>query len=210
MELSASEEQLLDFSIEQFGKPLSEFLLSGLGEKEVGQRWQFTITYINSSGTQLKRDLQVLSYEPADGSSFLPRGRDPLVLLSFLQLLISSSQFLSYKLIYHQESILNLLGWEHTQEVQHEIDTAMKRYSLLTFSWNMNANELTRNNLSSYMALDHLISEYKIVDEGRVGQKDRVFRCITFSSSFIECLKRRTLFNINWDDVHLVTRALSL
>src|SRR5436309_1958769 len=84
--LSRPERRLLRFALDTFGEPLSRFLLAGLGEEKVGRRWRFTITYVDDEGAKLKWRVQVITYEPEDGSSCLPRGRDPLVLLALLRL----------------------------------------------------------------------------------------------------------------------------
>jgi hypothetical protein len=75
--------------------------------------------------------VQVLSYEPTDGQSHLPRRRNPLVLLALLQLLISG-QASQHNLLYDQEYLLNLLNWGDTQEARSEIAEALERYSLIT------------------------------------------------------------------------------
>jgi hypothetical protein len=199
MELSAPEQHLLNFISEQFGEPLSQFLLAGLGEEEVGQRWRFTITFVNPEGTKLKRHVQVLSHEPADGSSCLPRGRNSLVLLALIQLLIRSSTASQHSLLYAQEEVLNLLGWDDNQETRGEIDETLRRYSLMMFKWKMNRSEAAHNKLSYYTAMERLISEYGTVDEEEEGQMKRVFNRVIFNSNFIEHLKHRSLFGINWN-----------
>lgn len=203
MELSAPEQQVVAFASEQFGEPLTQFMLAGLGEEEVGQRWRFTITYVDGQGAKLKRQVQVISHEPADGSSCLPRGRDPLVFLALLQLLTRGGQISNYTLLYDQEDVLKLLGWEDTKETRRQVDEAIKRYFLMTFKWKMNRAELTRKNLSYYTAMERPISECSTLDEEEAGQSERVFNRIIFNSRFIECLRRRSLFDIVWNSTRL-------
>jgi hypothetical protein len=210
MELSPQEQQVIAFTSKQFGEPLTQFLLAGLGEAEVGQRWRFIITYVDGEGARLKRRVQVITHEPEDGSSCLPRGRDPLVFLALLQLLVRGSQTPGNILIYDQEDVLRLLGWEDTGETRHRIDEAIKRYFLMTFKWRKNRAELTRKNLSHYTAMERPISECGTFDEEEAGQVRRVFNRVTFSKTFIEHLKHRRLFDIDWNNGRQVTRTLPL
>lgn len=100
---------------------------------------------------------------------------------------------------------MNLLGWNDTLEAKVEIDEAVDRYSLITFKWTMSRDELTRNKLSHYTARESLISEYETADEeGLGGQMKRLLNRVVFSSQFIEQLRRRSLFGINWDGVQSV------
>jgi hypothetical protein len=91
-ELSSAEQNLVSFAREEFGESLAQFLLNGLGAVPEAQRWHFTITFTNNEGTAQERRLEAITYEPTDGQSFLPRGRDPLVLLALLRLLFESNQ----------------------------------------------------------------------------------------------------------------------
>lgn len=206
MKLSPHEQQVIAFASEQFGQPLAQFLLAGLGEQEVGQRWHFAITYVDGEGTRLKRRVQVISHEPEDGSSCLPRGRDPLIFLALIQLFIRNTQAANYELVYDQEDVLNLLGWDDTEETQLEVNEAIKRYFLMTFKWRMNRTELARKNLSSYTALERPISECGTFEEGE-GPSRRTSGRVIFSETFIEQLKRRRLFDIDWNNKRQLTRA---
>src|SRR5438128_39142 len=92
MRLTARERRLVAFAQEQFGERLCTFLLAGLGEEGAGQRWRFVINYVGEDTSLLSRRVQVITYEPEDGSSYLPRRRDPLVLLALLHLLRNSEE----------------------------------------------------------------------------------------------------------------------
>jgi hypothetical protein len=209
MELSVPERQLVAFASEQFGEPLCQFLLAGLGEEEVAPRWRFTITYVDEEGKRLKRQVQVISHEPEDGSSCLPRGRDPLVLLALLRLLLQNDQANDCVLLYDQEDVLKLLGWEGTPENRGEIDEAARRYFLLFFKWGLNKTELARRKLSSYNAMESIISERGTLDREEEGRVRRVFNRVTFNDIFIRHLKRRRLFDIDWSSSRKMTGALT-
>lgn len=203
---SHHERLLLKFTLNTFGEMLSHFLLTGLGKKEVGQRWYFVITFTSDEGTVQKRHLRVITYEPLDGESFLPRGRDPMILLALLQLLLHGHREAKPALLYQQEDILNLLGWEETVEVRHEIDEAVKRYSILMYMWEINKDELAHRGLSYYRARERMILEYDTTDKGtgEAGQMRRVANHIIFDEYFIDGLLRHSLFDVVWDRVRAI------
>jgi len=208
MNLSAPEQRLLDFAREQFGEQLSQFLLAGLGEEIVGQRGCFDITYDSSENAVLKRHVEVITYEPADGSSYLPCGRHPLVLITLLHLLLKEDQASSNNLHYEQKDVLRLLGWKDTQKAREEIEEAVKRYFFLTYKWKMNKGELTRSKLSFYEADCSLISENKLIDEeAREPGRERLLNQAIFNEHFIKQLLCRSLFSIDWSNVRSISRC---
>lgn len=203
MEPSAPEQQLLDFAVGEFGEPLSQFLLTGLGEEPVDRRWRFTITYINDGDVRLERQVEVLTFEPEDGSSCLPRKRDPLMLLALLQLLLHKGQGSKFDLLYSLEDVLRLLGWDDTGETRQEIDEAINRYFLLMYMWELNRSELSRRKLSFYKVNERPVTEYRTVDRevGEEGLMKRVYNQVKFNEFFINGLLRRNLFGIEWNQV---------
>lgn len=203
MNLSAPEQRLVDFAREQFGEQLSQFLLAGLGVENEGQRWHFAITYTGSDGAELLRQVEVITYEPLDGTSYLPRGRNPLVLIALLHLLINGSQGSLNTLRYEQADMLSLLGWKNTQEARREIDEAVARYFKLTYQWKMNDSELAAAKLDFYTTDETMLSEYTSIDT-EDGKSARV----VFNEHFIEHLLGRSLFGIDWKAVKSMERFL--
>lgn len=208
LELTNAERGLVESTREEFGEPLTQFLLAGLGEQELGQRWRFTISYVDGEGTRLKRRIQVISHEPEDGSSCLPRGRDPLVFLALLQLFIRNTQASDHGLVYDLEDVLKLLGWGNAQKSRREIDEAIKRYFLMIFKWGKNRAELAREKLSHYTTMERPVSECGTVDDEVDGEMKRVFNKVIFNRQFIEHLKQRSLFEIEWNSVQTVSRTI--
>lgn len=200
MKLSIPEQRLLDFSREQFGEHLSQFLLASLGEEEIGQRGRFTITYTSGENSFLERYVEVITYEPADGSSYLPRGRHPLALLALLHLLMNGGQGSLNALRYEQSAVLSLLGWKDTRKARREIDEAVERYFKLTYQWKMNRSELANAGLSFYTADEAVISESTSIDT-----EDGKSTHVIFNEHFIECLLGRSLFGIDWNNVQSVS-----
>jgi hypothetical protein len=199
MKLSAPEQRLLDFAREQFGEHLSQFLLTGLGERQVGQRGRFTISYASGVNAALKRHVEVITYEPADGSSYLPRARNPIVLLALLYLLMNGNQGSLNVLHYEQEDVLSLLGWKDTHRSRREIEEAVERYFLLMYKWKMNKSELHRDGLTFFTANEAMISAHESIDTGD-GKSARV----VFSEHFIEQLLSRSLFGVDWNNARSV------
>lgn len=211
-ELSSAEQKLVGFALEEFGESLAQFLLTGLDEVPAAQRWHFTITFTNNEGTTQERRLEAITYELTDGQSFLPRGRDPLVLLALLRLLFESSQQSEVSLFYSRHEVLSLLGREGTEEMQVEIDEAVRRYALLMYRWKMCHGELAGKRLSFYTARERVISGYSNIDEPddeerADGQVEEEPNEINFNQYFIEGLKRRSLFGVDWDKVSKVMLA---
>lgn len=205
-EMSSAEQNLVSFAREEFGESLTRFLLTGLGEVPAAQRWHFTLTFADNEGTAQECRLQAITYEPTDGQSFLPRGRDPLVLLALLRLLFASSQQSEVSLFYSRHDVLRLLGREGTMEMQGEVNEAVRRYALLMYRWEMSRGELTGKRLSFYTAREQIISGYSNVrepdDEERAdAQFEEEPNEITFNQYFIEGLKRRSLFRVDWNTV---------
>jgi hypothetical protein len=199
MNLSVPEQRLLDFTREQFGEQLSQFLLAGLGEENIGQRGRFDITYASSENAILKRHVEVITYEPIDGSSYLPCGRHPLVLIALLHLLMNSNQGSLNTLRYQQAEVLSLLGWEDTQKARREIDEAVERYFKLTYIWKMNKSELADAKLNFFTANEAMFSEYESI-ETEDGKSTR----IVFNEHFIEQLLSRSLFDIDWNNARKI------
>jgi hypothetical protein len=204
---SGPEQRLLDFARQQFGEHLSQFLLAGLGEGNVGQRRGFIIHFSGDENIVLRRHVEVITYEPLNGLSYLPRHRDPLVLLALLYLLLQGDHALPNLLCYTQDEVLGLLGWNDTKKTRREIDEAVKRYSLITYKWKMNESEIERRNLSYYTADENLISKYHLIySEIRESGLERVLNQIAFNAHFINQLLHRSLFEIEWIRVQSISR----
>ena len=200
-----SERRLLKFALDRFGEMLTRFLLTGFGEEKVAPRWNFAIAFTGADGTLQKRHLGVITHEPADGSSCLPRGRDPLALIALLHLLLHERRGESDVLVFHEAEALRLLGWKDTEEHRDEIDEAIRRYFLMTYEWGMNSSELTRNNLDSYSAGGSLILQYRTSGHRTAeGGVERTYHSVKFCDMLVDSLVSRTLFEVAWDKVKAI------
>jgi hypothetical protein len=209
LSLSAGERMLLEFALDTFGEPLSQFILAGLGEEAEARSWLFTITFDDERGVGRRRKIKLEPDERPDVITLLPRQREPLVILALLCLLIEDPQRSSSTLSYKQEEVLHLLGWQNTVDACSAIDEAVERYARLSYSWGLSREELTERNLSFYDAEGRFVSSYGHYNGEESGAYKRVSDTVEFSSVFVEGLTRRTLFNVDWDGVSDVNRRVS-
>lgn len=207
MKLTAPEQRLLDFAHEQFGEPLAQFLLAGLAEDGTAQSWLFTVQFTNDGAT-LHREIQVSAGKQPDGPDRLPQRREPLVILALLKLLILRNQISSASLSYNLEEILEVLGWKDTARSRRLIDEAVERYSSLMYRWALSADELALRRLSFYNSTECFVSGFSRLDEeGKHGDDViRVINRIDFSKEFLEGLRQRSLFEIDWNTVQSIIR----
>lgn len=199
---SSGERWMLKFALDTLGEPLSRFLLSGLGEEEEGRVWLFTVMFTDNNGASYHREIRVEADERPDIVTLLPCRREPLVMLSFLYILISRRPF-SAGMLYDQEEILELLGWEDTPSSRLSIDETVERYANLTYRWAMSVEELAEKNISVWQGQARFVSgySYRDAEEMKERQMKRVSNRIDFSSEFISELMRRSLFEIDWNNV---------
>jgi hypothetical protein len=208
LEWSKAERNLIEFAREEFGEFLTQFLLAGLGEEETAQSWLFTVEFYEG-GTTRQRNLQVSVNDQPDVLVHLPQQREPLVILALLWLFILRDQTSSASLSYYMEDVLGLLDWEENARSRHIIDEAVARYSNLIYQWKMSDDELARRNLTFFNSKEYFISGYASLQDVIVdsGLRQRVINRVDFSLHFIERLRRRSLFEINWNSVSSLTRV---
>ena len=197
--LTASERRLLKFAVDNFGEPLSRILLAGLWEDGVEQRWQFNITFTDTGAATYECRLQVITYELIEGESYLPRRRDPLVLLALLHFLLGETGEPKTELTFEPRDVLTGLGWRNTDEARREVDEVMERYSALTYMWILSGGESTQKGWVK--GRERLFSNYRTIDEEGQNGGRQEFRHIVFNTAFIDALRRRTLFGVDWGRV---------
>jgi hypothetical protein len=207
MKLSAAEQHLIDFAREEFGERLADFFLAGLGEDVTAQNWHFNITYTDEEGAKLKRRIEVITYEPLNGKSCLPRRRDPLVLLALFHLLLHGDHIAPNRMRFKQEDVLSLLGWKGTPKDRRNIDEALKRYFLLTFKWEMNKSELKHQGIANYSSQETMLTEHEIIEANKDdgSEIERIVNRVVFNENFIQQLQSRSLFDINWNSILEIT-----
>jgi hypothetical protein len=206
--LLGSERRLLEFALDQFGEPLSRFLLSGTGEETESQVWLFTVSFADGQGAARSREIRVEPDDIPGEPRVLPGRREPLVILALLRLLMEPRRPSSFTLSYSQEQVLDLLGQEDIAEARSAIDQAVKRYAKLSYSWGLGGEELAERKLTFYDAEGRFVSGYGHYNAEEGREYKRVANNVNFSSVFVEGLARRTLFNVAWDSVSGITQEI--
>lgn len=196
--LSTSERQLLKFAVDNFGESLCRILLAGLGWDGGEQRWHFSIVFTDMGEATYECHLQIITYE-LDDESFLPRRRDPLVLLALLQLVLDEAKNTKTELMFKPEDVLSGLNWQDTDEARREIDEAVERYSALTYMWILNYGDTTQKR--KVKGMECLFSNFRTLDEEGENGRRQEFRHIVFDTAFLNNLRRRKLFGVNWERV---------
>lgn len=205
--LSDSEWILLEFALDQFGRPLSRFLLSGLGEDTVVPGWLFTVTFSRDEGRSYSRNVRVEADDRPDVAPTAPRYKEPLIALALLWLLIVDRKLASFRLSYDQDEVLRLLGWEDTQESRLSIDEAVEQYFTLSYNWALDERELAEAGLSFFVSSSRFISEYgwETAEEG--DEIKRTANHVQFNEEFVKELMRHSLFGIRWENVDSMERS---
>lgn len=209
LRLSKDEQKLIEFARDEFGESIVQFLLAGLGEEEEAHRWAFVVAFTDESGTVQHRGVNVEADDlMPEIPTYLPRGREPLVMLALLRVLICDRTALQASLYYDQEEVLSFLGWEDTAEGRRAIDEAVERYSFLNYRWALSQEELDARGLSFYRSNERFVSGYGHgeTSEPEEGRAEGVTRCVDFNAAFISDLMKRSLFGIDWYMVSRVER----
>lgn len=199
---SSSERQLLKFSLDTFGESLSRILLAGLGEEgREPRRLLFMISYSDAEFATYQCRLQVITYELSESESYLPHRRDPLVLLSLLRLLLPETGDPGTELTFNPEDVVAALGWPDTDQARGEVDEAIERYSALTYIWILSGGKSAHK--ERVKGREQIFSNYQTVAEEVEGQGTplRALSRVVFNTFFINNLRHRTLFGVDWDRV---------
>lgn len=206
---SRAERRLLKFAFETFGEPLGSFLLSGLGEETVALKWRFTVTYRGKGGALFRRKVIVEADDlTPDITTFLPRRREPLVILALLYILTLDRETLAAKLQYKRREVTQLLGWGKSPEAKAAVDEAVDRYSYLSYRWEASKEELMTEGRSFHHGLSRFVlgRGYQDMDKGEGRRSSRTMNRIDFSPEFVRELLNSSLFGIWWDGVTSIKR----
>lgn len=207
--LSRLERRLLKFAINTFGALLGSFLLSGLGEEDVGARsWLFSITFDDDGGTSRRREIRIEADDLPDVITSLPSRKEPLVLMALLWLLMRDHKAPASRLSYDRNEVLRLLGWDETTESLHAVDEAVDRYVDLNYRWTLSAEELSERDLNKFRGWTRFVTGCGYRDEeDDNGTMKRVSNYISFSVEFIRELTGRSVFDVRWDSVREMART---
>lgn len=207
--LSGSERRLLKFALDTFGEPLSQVLLSGLGEEVEASRWLFIITFRSPGGLVLRRRLYIEAPDlTPDIKTHLPRRREPLVLLALLRNFLAEHRMSSSSLFYSHEEALEMLGWQDTEESRVILDETVARYFFLSYRYALSRKELAMKHLSFYRSNERLISGSGSDEVEEEGRSSRLANYVGFNMEFVEGLLARSLFGVDWNRVRRISRRV--
>lgn len=194
-----AERHLLTFMREAFGEGLSSLLLSGHCEKVSARSRRFVVKLPKESGRSRQRYLRIA----ATHNSFLPSGHDPLVLSALMKMLFLDEGPGARSVSYTYETILTLLGWPNCIKAGLSVDRAVARYFNLYYQPVETLSELARIRSVRFVRQERLISEYGFSGEKRTNGRPSSGVCnwVVFNSHFVEQLKRKSLFEIDWAHV---------
>jgi hypothetical protein len=204
LELTTAERALVESARDEFGGPLTRFILTGLGEEGESRRRSFIVTFINDDGAAQRRRLHVEADDlMPETPTCLPRRREPLVLLALLRLLTRGRGTTQASLSYDPGEALSLLGWDDNEGSRLAVEEAVERYFFLSYGWELGVDELRAKGLTLHRSRERIISAYShgVAGEERVGCGVNV---VDFGPAFIEELTGMSLFGVKWDAVHNV------
>jgi hypothetical protein len=192
-----SERRLVAHLKEQFGEHLSALLLSGYGTKEWVQRRGLVISTTDRVGTREEHSVILVT----EGASFLPHGQDPIVLAAHLRLL--SKRGAAGRLSCDLLEIMEVLGWADPMQGLKAIEGALYRYFRLSYAaagtrWHPMAPR-TEGVTAERRILTFYDFEHEPV-RGR-GTYPTLHTVVEFSQRFLDHLRQRSLFGIDWNMV---------
>lgn len=189
---TTAERGLINYMREAFG-PLTTLLLSGYCEAEIKQSRSFTILTDNF-GVKTRHSITLRTAD----SSGLPYQREPMVLLALLKLSLVGDQCSA--ILSPIEAVTQLLGWEESEETDHEVSTAIRKYFNVCY---------TRTDDIAYTfpeRSEQLIGMYRLIRYCEFGtdtpgpEPEEGFGgiAVEFSENVVREVFERRLFRINW------------
>lgn len=207
--LTGPERRLVKFAVDAFGAPLASFLLSGLGEKDKGGKaWLFSVTFEDNRGISRRREVRVEAPDLPDAVTSLPAGKEPLVLMALLKLLLAKRGMPPSRLSYRREEALRLLGWGETDEALRAVDATVERYADLGYRWALSAEELAERDLARFRGWASFVTGcgHHDAEDASGGPVKRESSYVQFSAEFVRELISRSVFDVKWDNVREMTR----
>jgi|GEM_PF-6428356 len=177
---------------EAFG-PLATLLLTGYREEEVKKSRSFTILTDNG-GVKTRHSITLRSSD----SSGLPYQREPLVLLALLKLSLIGNQ--CGAILSPINAVSRLLGWEESEETDHAITAAIRKYFNLCFTRTDDIAYTFADRSEKLIGMYHLIRYCEFGADGRAGEGGDSIEgiAVEFSENIVKEVFERRLFRINW------------
>lgn len=195
-----AERRLVTFIEEEFGGNLATLLLSGRRGDAEAQRRSFILILADARGNRQVRFVEM----GADGGA-LPRRQDPLVLAALLELLTGRGTI--GRLAFEPSELLKALGWGASAEEVEAVEAALARYYATSFrEVRERKSPFSRQGLEC-VAEQRIITGYDLEQElPRRGDKgEQPYMVVDFNPQFLDQLRRRSLFGIDWGLVRSIT-----
>jgi hypothetical protein len=199
-------QRLISFINDECGEHLAALLLGDYGSR---QRRLSQIFLLTTSGRDHGPTLRVEI--TTDHRWGLTCGREPLVIMALLKLLLLRSELLTGRASYSYQEVLQLLGWRDTKRSRDDIRDAVDINFIQSFNLSAEGDD-TRTPLF-YRRRQHMMTGYEFFDErdesdqpNDVGHHRADFQ-IYFDLDFIMSLRERTMLDIDWTQVTSVTRS---
>jgi hypothetical protein len=197
---AAAARRLTEYLERHCGPHLSAFLLAG-GKSQAGSR-MFSVT---SRGERDETQEKYIEFGRLGLSADLPHGQDPLILVALIRLLFERGEVTeeACTLTVDHTALLKLLGVKDSFEARGRLREALERYENLRFveviyrQSKKGPKKSGRGNLNR--VLTHL--EAETVTGGKSGWGTRLRVAVEFDYSFIDELRRGTLFGVDWQRV---------
>lgn len=192
-----AEKRLVAHLKEQFGEHLSALLLSGYETKEWVQRRGLVISTTDRVGTCEEHSVVLLT----EGAAFLPCDQDSIVLAAHLRML--SERGAAGRLSYDLFEMLEVLGWVDPVQGLKAIEGALYRYYRLSYAAAGRRRHPMAPQAEGVTAERRILTSYDFEHEpvrGR-GAYPTLHTVVEFSQRFLDHLRQRSLFNIDWNIV---------
>lgn len=192
--------QLITYVRRQFGEHLCSFLLGGYDEdQQVGHR-SYAAAMPGEGGAERRRYLEVI----ADGGDILPYGDDALLLCALLKLLMEEGE--PGSVIFRLADLRQLsprgVAWHWDA-----VEAALARH------YNTSYAEVRKPRRAAKRRLDvikkgRLVTKYEF-EQLENEDAEKIYIDVTFNVDYVEQLKQRSLFGIDWNEVTSLTRLPS-
>ncbi len=186
---------------EAFG-PLATLLLTGDREEEIKKSRSFTILTDNG-GVNTRHSITLRSSD----SSGLPYQREPLVLLALLKLSLNGNQ--CGAILSPIDAVSRLLGWEESEETDHAITAAIRKYFNLSYTRTDDIAYTFPERSERLIGMYHLVRYCEFGTDTLGGEPEDRFEgiAVEFSDNVVKEVLERRLFRINWPATISLTPA---
>lgn len=183
------------------GPHLSALLLASGEETQVGHRL-FLVASTGEHGETQERYIEV---GRRGAAAFLPHGQDPLILAALIRLLFECGEVTeeACTLNVDHTALLKLLGIEDSFGARRLLREALRRYENIRFDEVFFRQSKKGPKVSGRSYLTRVITHHEA--ETVIGGNTEWGTCLRiameFDKSFIDSLRRSTLFEIDWQYV---------